>query len=220
VSRPTPFDVALHPLVEELNGLREAAARAGRDPRRRDEFARLPEAQRLLERMGAPDDPARADLTAGYLALLYAGYRFWDAGSRVIAPPRETLEPSLAEPPPAVAPEIPGGACYLQLPSSWFWARAADRGPHEPLDGCFLAADPRGDEITVVAALGLRAGRAGFTQVALQVATDDFAIAAGERRAPPFAPLMDGGAAAGFRSVATAAELLTLASLALRVSGR
>jgi hypothetical protein len=220
VSRPTPFDLALRPLVEELNGLREAAARAGRDLRRRDEFLRWPEAQRLVERMRGPGDAERADLTGGYLALLYAGYRFWDAGSRVLAPPRESLERALAAPAPSAPPAIPGGACYLQLPANWFWARAAEQGPHEPLDGCFVAADPRGDELTILAALGLRVERAGFTQVTLQVSPDDFALAAGERRSPPFAPLMDGGAAAGFRSVATAAELLVLVSLALPVSGR
>jgi hypothetical protein len=220
VSRPSPFDLALGPLVGELNALRDAAARAGRDLRRRDEFGRLPEAQRLVERMRAPADPGQPDVAGGYLALLYAGYRFWDAGSRVIAPERAALERGLTAPVPPGPPVVPGNACYLQLPSSWFWARAADPGPHEPLDGCFLAADPRGDEITIVAALGLRVERSGFTQVALQVAPGDFEIAAGERRDPPFAPLMDGGAAAGFRSVATAAELLALVSLALAVSGQ
>jgi hypothetical protein len=220
VSRATPFDLALAPLAGELTGLRDAAARAGLDPRRRDQFARLAEAQRLAARMGGPDDAERPEVAAAHMALLFAGFRFWDAGARVVAPSREALARVLDAPAAPAPPTVPGGACYVQLPASWFWARAAGQGPHEPLDGCFLAADPRGDEITIVAALGLRVERGGFTQVALHVPPDDFAAAARERRDPPFGPLMDGGAAAGVRSVATAGELLALVSLALGVSGQ
>jgi hypothetical protein len=55
--------------------------------------------------------------------------------------------------------------------------------------------------------------------VALQVPPADFLAARLEPR-PPFAPLMEGGAAAGFRSVVTVGELLILVSLALAVAGR
>jgi hypothetical protein len=119
-----------------------------------------------------------------------------------------------------VPPAIPGGACYLQLPHHWIWARASDTGPHEPLDGIFLAMDDRGQEITIVAVLGLHAGRAGFTQIALHVPPADFLAASSGARRPPFAPLMEGGAVRGFRSVATAGELLLLVSLALALPGR
>jgi hypothetical protein len=184
-------------------------------------FAATPEVQRLLERVQSPDLVAqRPDAAAAYLALLYAGYRHWEAGARVAAPARASLEAALQSPAPARPPEIPGGACYLALPTPWCWARAGDSGPYEPLDGCFLAADARGAEITVVAILGLRAERGGFTQIALHVPPGDFVAAAGVRRDPPFAPLMEGGAAAGFRSVATAGELLDLVSLALAASGQ
>jgi hypothetical protein len=221
VTRPSPFDLSLGPLADEFAAVREAGAREGRDLHHRQDFAASPEVQRLLARLQAPDLVARRPEAAeAYLALLYAAYRFWDGGACVLAPPRARLEEALAAPPDSRIPDIPGGACYLQLPTPWFWARAGDEGPHEPLDGCFLAADPRGDEVTVVAVLGLRAERGGFTQVALHVAPADFLTARGVRRDPPFAPLMDGGGAAGFRSVATAGELLQLVSLALTASGQ
>lgn len=221
MTRPTPFDLALGSLTAELDGLREAAARTGRDLHYREEFERSPEVQRLLARFQAPDlVAAHPEAAASYLALLYAAYRFREAGARLLAPSRARLEPALEGPPPRNPPSIPGGACYLQLPASWVWARSGDGGPHEPLDGCFLAADARGDEIVVIAVLGLRAERGGFTQVTLHASPADFVAAAEERRDPPFGPLMDGGGAAGVRSVATAGELLLLMSLALAVSGQ
>lgn len=215
MTRRTPFDLILVPFRPEFDNLKRAAEAAGRDPRDRAEFARLPETQRLLGRLGAVPEAPEA-----YLALLHAAYRFWDAGSVVVAPARAAIEPVL-EPAaaPAVPPSVPEGACYLQLPASWFWTQADDRGPFEPLDGCFLAVAPSGREIDIVAVLGLRPGRAGFTQVALQVPPADFLAARLEPR-PPFAPLMEGGAAGGFRSVATVGELLILVSLALAVAGR
>jgi hypothetical protein len=76
------------------------------------------------------------------------------------------------------------------------------------------------DEITVVAILGLRPGRDGFTQIALHLPPGDFVAAGSARREPPFGPLMEGGDVAGFRSVATPGELLQLVSLALAASAR
>jgi hypothetical protein len=221
LSRPAPLHLALGPLAAELGDVRAALASAGTDPHRRDQFGRSPAVQRLLERLQAPDLVARRPEAAeAYLALLYAAYRFWDSGARIVAPPRATVEPALSAAPPRQPPAIPGGACYLRLPVHWFWARVGDQAPHEPLDGCFLAAGSGAEEITVVAVLGLRPDRMGFTQIALHVPPGDFLAAATDRRDPPFAPLMDGGEAAGFRSVATAGELLALVSLALAVAGR
>ncbi len=47
----------------------------------------------------------------------------------------------------------------------------------------------------------------------------DFLIARDMVRAEPFAPDMEGGSAAGFRSIASQAELLHLVHLALRSAG-
>jgi hypothetical protein len=110
---------------------------------------------------------------------------------------------------------VPGDACYVQLPANWWWGQRDADAPHEPLDGVFVVTAPRGDEITLLAVLGLRAERGGFTQVTVHAQPADFAAARTAQRDPPFAPLMEGGASGGVLSVATPAELLTLVQLAL-----
>jgi hypothetical protein len=216
VSRPTPFDLVFAPVAERLAGLTAAAAAVGRDPRDRQEFALIPDVQRLLADLEAPDVVRRQPEAAEeYLALLHAAYRFDTAGRPVVTTTRAQLEPWLARLAPAEPPRVPGTACYLRLPARWLWGRPDLTRPHEPLDGMFAVTAPGGDEITVLAVLGLRPERDGFTQVTVRARPADFAAARAVRREPPFAPLMDGGGAAGFRSVASGGELLTLLHLAL-----
>jgi hypothetical protein len=117
--------------------------------------------------------------------------------------------------PPPTTPTVPNNACYLRLPPHWVWAQATEGGPHEPLDGMFVVRSRNGDVTTVVAILGLRAERGGFTQVSVRASPAEFAAARALRRTPPFAPLMDAGATRGYRSVMNPAELLTLTHLAL-----
>jgi hypothetical protein len=212
----TPFDLVFRDLVSDLGALQVAARGAGRELGDRTAFARAPEVRGLLARLAPPaDGPDAPGSREEYLTLLYAAYRFWEAGERVLVVPRSRLEAAITSPPPPGVPAIPGGACYLQLPPSWWWAKVTEDAAHEPLDGCFAVGGTRGDEITVVAVLGLRRERAGFTQVALTVSPADFADAAALRRDPPFAPLIEGGTSAGLHSLATPAELLTLVHLAL-----
>lgn len=216
MSRPTPFDLLFGDDAATLAALTAAASAAGRDPRDRAEFAMVPEVQRVLGALESPELIAREpEAATEYLELLHALYRFDAAGRRLIAPTRAQLDPWVHRLPPATPPRIPGDACYLQLPETRWWAQRAPEAPHEPMDGVFLLAAPRGDEITLLAVLGLRAERGGFTQMSVHARPGDFAAARGVQRDPPFAPLMDGGATAGFRSVATTAELLILAQLAL-----
>lgn len=204
------------PIAERLSGLTAAAAAAGRDPRDRREFALVPDVQRLLADLQTPEELGqRPEAVEEYLALLHAAYVFDAAGRQVVTTTRAQLEPWLGRLAPAEAPRIPAGACYLQLPARWFWARRGEAEPHEPLDGMFAVASPRGDEIAVLAVLGLRPERGGFTQVTVRARPADFAEARAVRRQPPFAPLIEGATTAGFRSVASGGELLTLLHLAL-----
>jgi hypothetical protein len=220
VTRPTPFDLVFAPLADRLAALTAAAAAAGRNPAERREFALVPDVQRLLADLETPDVVERHPEAADeYLTLLHAAYAFDAAGRRMVVTTRSQLEPWLVRLAPAAAPRIPGGVCYVQLPAPWFWARRGDDGPHEPLDGMFAVASPRGDEVTVLAILGLRSERGGFTQVTVRARPADFAAARAVRREPPFAPLMEGGMTAGFRSVASGGELLTLLHLALHSTG-
>lgn len=216
MTRPTPFGLVFAPLADAFAAVRAAAAAAGWNPPDPGTFARLPEVQRLLAEVA----PTAGTPAEAYVAPMYAAYRFWDAGQRLVAPSRTALDLAVNAPPPTTPLEVPGGACYLQLPAHWAWARPADQPTHEPLDGCFLTLDPRGDEVMVVAALGVRPERAGFTHVVLRAPPGDAPLAHAERRTPPFAPLMNGGVAAGFHSVATLGELLALSHLALVAANR
>lgn len=216
MNRTTPFELVFRDLVPAFESLRVEAGRRGHALDDLPAFARAPAVQRLLQRLEAPDllerEPAAA---AEYLTLLYAAFRFWDAGERVVAVDRAALEPALAADPGAHSPVVPAGACYLQLPHQWFWGQVAPEQPHEPLDGAFVAAGSRGDALTVVAVLGLRPERQGFSQVSLTAHPDDLRAAAVLARPERFAPAVEGGDRAGFRSVTSAAELLLLVQLAL-----
>jgi hypothetical protein len=218
VSRPTPFDLIFADFATELSAIGLASLRVGGDLG--DAFASMPEVQRLLQRIEVPalmDEAPEA--AAEYLAFLYAAARFGAAGKPVLTPSRQHLEPMLDRIPPPGAPPVPQHACYLQLPAHWVWAQATEHGPHEPLDGVFAVASSRGDVTTVVAVLGLRAERGGFTQVTVRAGPGEFEAARTVRRTPPFGPLMDAGASRGYRSVANPAELLTLTHLALLAAG-
>jgi hypothetical protein len=216
MSRPTPFDLLFAHHADVLADVTVAAAAAGRDPRDRTDFAAVPDVQRLLSDFESPDVvAAHPEAAAEYLLLLHAAYRFNAAGRRVVTPGPPALERWAGRLPPATAPDVPGGACYLQLPEQRWWVQRAPDAPHEPMDGVFLTLAPRNDEIALLAILGLRAERGGFTQVSVQARPADFAAARTMRRDPPFAPLMEGGTAARFRSIATAAELLTLVQIGL-----
>lgn len=215
-TRPTPFDAVFGALAEAFDEIRADASRLGRDPRRTVDFPNIPTVQRLLENVESPAlveaQPAAA---AEYLIALYAAYRFWDAGRRVLPIRREALEPRLAADPPAAFPAVPAGACYLQLPERWIWARVADDEPYEPVDGILVAEAPAGDELTIVAVLGVHPDRGGFSQVSLTVPANDVLAARHEMRTPRFAPAMPGGEAAGLRSIVAVSELLVLMHLAL-----
>jgi hypothetical protein len=204
-------------MADRLTAIAAAAADAKCDPWELRAFATIPEVQRLLGDLVMPEIVERdPDAAEEYLALLHAAFCFDAAGRHVVMTTRAQLEPWLLRLPSTTSPRIPHGACYVQLPTRWLWARAGDNEPHEPLDGMFAAAEPRTDEIAVLGVLGLRVERGGFTQVTVRARAADFVEAAAVRRDPPFAPLMEGGEAAAFRSVASAGELLTLLHLALR----
>jgi hypothetical protein len=181
----------------------------------RSQFAALRSVQHLLGEIEDPTlverDPESA---AEYLNALFVAYRFWDAGSHVMQIARDTLDAVLSSPPTDVPPVL-HGACYLLFPERWFWARIGPDEPHEPLDGIFVAQGGNGREVSVLAVLGLRADRPGFSQVTLSVSTEEFETVRPEVNTAPFAPTLDGGEAAGLKSVSTMGELLYLTRLAL-----
>jgi hypothetical protein len=215
VSRLHPYDHAFAELAEVRFGeIRDEAVTDRRDLRDRAQFTALASVQRLLTEMESPELLAdHPEAAVEYVTALYVAYRFWDAGCCTLALSRERLEIAIAEPPEVDQPMVPRGACYLQLPERWFWAQIDADAPHEPLDGILVVEDALGRDLSTLAVLGLRADRPGFSQIALAAVPDDIRAASAEK--PDFTPTLDGGDAAGLKSVTTPAALLHLVRLAL-----
>jgi hypothetical protein len=212
VSRLHPFDLVFGEMAPERFGQIRAAITNER--RSRLEFEQLDAVQRLLADLAPHDVPNRAAVAEELGALLFAAYYYWDGGQRTCGVSLEQLDAALPQVPDGPA-EVPGGACYVALPERRFWAQVAPEAPHEPIDGFFIVAGEHGRELTIVAVLGLRPERGGFSQVTITAPLADMTRAARVQRHPPFAPIMAGGDRAGFRSVVTEGELLHLAHLAL-----
>lgn len=216
----SPFEMVAAPLRERFAEVRAEARDAGVDACTRTGFVAVPAAQRLLEAIEAPDVIAAHPEAAGeYLHLLYVLYRMWEADGAERTVSRARLEPALVGPAPERPPVPPRGVCYLDLPGRWIWAQVEPAAAHEPLDGIFVAAEPTGVELTVLAVLGAHERRSGFSQISALAHRRDFTEAEHLVRPARFAPTMDGGAQAGFRSVASVAELLLLTHLALDRAG-
>ena len=188
------------------------------------QFAQLPSVQRWLGDLeGQPGAPESPEAISQLLTFLYVGFRYWNAGNHVWPVDRATLEPRLVKE-VAAPPTVPHGACLLRFPDRWFWGQIAPDHPHEPLHSIMISGPeatptPR-DEYTLVALFGLHEHREGVSEVALTATAGEFVAAFGEMRDPPYAPLMDGGERAGFKSIASPAELLHLAHVALALTAR
>lgn len=217
MSRTHPFDMVFAELAETFfPHIRKEAPDASVDLAT---LTRLPTAQRLLRDLGSPElAEAEPQAITEYLALLFVGYRYWAAGKHTLLVDRDKLEVAI-DGGSTDMPVLEHDACYLMFPERLYWATIGDNQPHEPLDGMFVVRAKSHAELTVAAILGLRPGRDGFSQITVTGDTDDVARAASEMRDPSFAPTMDGGAQAGFKSVTTEGELLQLSHLALISAG-
>jgi len=217
VTRPHPFDLAFGEIAESrFAEIVAEAQEQHRDLRDIAQFAPCATVQHLLQEIEAPDIVRQAPAVAvEYLHTLYAAFRYWNAGKVTLAVAPAHLTSVIAGQAGAVAlPVIPRGAVYCQLPERLLWAQVNTQAPHEPIDGFFVAEGAR-RAWTVVAILGLRPERFGFSHVALTAAGEEVLAAPSLARTPPFAPVLPGGEAAGLYSVCTAAELLHLALLAV-----
>jgi hypothetical protein len=217
MTRPDPFTHAFADLAESrFPAIRDEAEAEHRDTADLPQFASLRAVQHVLDDVESPEVlKHHPDAGAEYLNALYVAFRFWSKGCHALPVSRAGLEAAMQRPVPSEIPEIPHGVCYLRLPERWFWAQIDPAEPHEPLDGCFVVRGRPGREVLVLAVLGLREDRPGFSQVTVAAQPEDLPVAHEELRAPIFASMLDGGDAAGLRSVGTAAELLHLVHLAL-----
>jgi hypothetical protein len=218
MSRLTPFDLIFDDGIEDrFRAVKTEAELAQRDFTDPAQFASLSTVQRLLTEIESPTLLEKSPLAAAeYLILLYAAFRFWEGGKQVTqVKVREWDERFIANFAISTSHTVASDPCYLQLPEQRFWAQIDSSAPHEPLDGCYVAMSRDGRQVVVVAILGLRKGRSGFSQVSLTVTPQELVAARAATRSPAFAPLMEGGGEAGFKSVGSQAELLVLTQLAL-----
>ncbi|MGD8726050.1 MAG: hypothetical protein PVH40_00325 [Gemmatimonadales bacterium] len=222
MSRTSPFEHAFAALAaQHFAGIRQDASDQHKNTTDLPQFASLGTVQRLLDELHSPEAlETEPEAAAEYLAGLYVAFRFWDADQPTFPVDRERLELALEQPLPATFPRVPDGACYLQLPERWFWAQVESDEPHEPIDGLFVVEGAYHREILLLVVLGLRSDRPGFSQVSLSARAEDLAQAADEARQPLFTPVLDGGKAAGLKSLVSEADVLVLAHLGLQtVSG-
>lgn len=201
--RLTPFSYVFATLADERfpairNSLQERS-----DPRSRDAFLLDREAVSLLREMVPQESPPEA--VEEYAALLHHAFLFWSDGQRVLPISRPALETAL--PVPVTAPLVPG-SWYLQVPERLVWARLQDPGPHQPLDGIFVASG--GDTLRALAVFGLHPERPGVTVAeAVGRPAPGLERPGGE---PLFAPVLQGGEAAGLHSLTGVEELLELSA--------
>ncbi len=201
------------PLVEAVGDdrfeeVRAALAAAHTDAADRDAFLLAAAAGRLLRELVPPDAPAEA--VTSYGALLHSLYLHWAQGRPVRRVERERLRDLLAAPAAGATPEP--GTRYLQLPERMVWAAPEPGAPHEPLDGCFLAVLP--GRVRVLAVLGARPEREGFTTIEAETTWPLGPLPAREDGSAPFAPVLPAGERMGLVSVTSPAELVWLALLA------
>ncbi|MGD2136067.1 MAG: hypothetical protein PVF27_07905 [Gemmatimonadales bacterium] len=219
MTRADPFTHTFAALADErFPTIRHEAQVQERDTADRPQFMALSAVQRLLSEIESAEMIERApDAAAEYLAALYVAYQYWDAGRPSFDLPRSEIE-TRADAVPAEVPAVPHGACYLRFPERWIWARVTPDEPHEPVDGVYVVRGGRADEITILAVLGLREDRPGFSQVVVTTTAADLLAAFAERRSPPFAPVLEGGLAARLWSVTTTGELLQLVTIGLTIA--
>jgi hypothetical protein len=222
VSRPHPTDLLAGALADEWYAEVEAAGKSAEcDLADRLRFQQLAPVQRVLGELSPPDAEAPGAVAEQYGTLLFVLYQYRQAGQQSFTLRQAELE-RVAETAADVPPRLPHGisACYLQMPERVFWASIAQEFPPEPLDGVFVAATAERSELVVLAILGLRLEREGFSQITLDAVPGDFERARDLVRRPLFAPVLQGGERAGVKSLVSEAELLYLTSLALTVVGR
>jgi hypothetical protein len=204
MSRITPFEQVFGTFRDRFQRLREEMTATGKDPRDRDGFLLEREVAGMLQELRP--EAGFGEATESVAALVHHAYLFWEAGERVNEVTRDELVQVVQESPDSQRRATEASSTYVQLPPLAIWALLED-GSVEPLDGWFQTT--RGGELQVLAVLGLRPGRPGFTTLSARGPAPGF-----QRRddgSARFAPLeTKAGARAGIGAVTSEAELLEL----------
>jgi len=215
-ARVYPWTALVEALGEaQFEAIRAALAAAGTDPLDRDAFLLAAAVGRVLRDLVPADAPAEA--VTSYGALLHMLYLHWDRGWPVRSLDRPAVTSLLTTRPAAPATATPG-ICYVQLPERIVWAAPATGTAHEPMDGFFTALEPT--RLRVLAILGFRPERHGFTTIEAEAAVPAPAPRERPEGSAPFATVLPAGERLGLFSVVGPAELAALASLALAAARR
>lgn len=215
VTRPLPWSDLIEAIGENrFTGIAEALAQARTDPLDRDAFLLNAAAGQVLRDLMPVD--ALPETVNAYGALLHMLFVAWERDWPLARPAEAPLRAALAAPAPLAARTPPAAVCYAQLPERLIWAEPEAGAPHEPLDGVFLIA--AADRARVLAVVGMRADRDGFTTVEADLPLPAPAPAARADGSAPFASVLPGGDRARLLSVVSEHELVALALTALAVS--
>lgn len=199
MQRLSPFELVFGRLAEErFPPLRSALGDV--EATDRDAFIMTREAIQLVRDL-RPDD-GMGEAIDQLVALVHHAYLFWAAGRVVV-----DIESAMLDGAGDNGVRAHPAAWYARFPERRVWAQVVEGAAHEPLDGCFTHTLP-GESLRVLGVFGLHPDRAGFSVV--EVAGGRSTGLARESGEPLFAPLMDGGVAAGLRSIAGEEELLEL----------
>lgn len=204
--RVDPFTLAFEPFVpERFEAMRADLVAAGVDIFDRDAWVLSRPAVELLHEL-RPDQPLGEGVDE-LVALAHAAFLFWQQGERVAAVGREALDRLVRTGGAAAGAAAGRGAYYVELAARRVWGSPVEGQPAEPLDGWFALADH--GRLDLVAIFGLLPGRPGLT--AVHVAGGPPGALARADGSQPFAPVLEGGTAAGLWSVVGAEEILELA---------
>ena len=197
--------------TKPFEDIREALAAGRVDAANRDAFLLLGPAGALLRELMPAEAPAEA--VTEYGALLHVLYLHRDTGRAIRVLDRATLDRALSDYTALGRPPTAPGVVYVQLPERIVWAEPATGAPHEPLDGCFVVLSA--SAVSVLAILGFRTERGGFTTVQASATLPLTPPAPRPDGTAPFTSVLPAGQRAGLLSVVSPGELVALALLAL-----
>lgn len=249
LARLTPYELVFGAAVFEetlFPGIREEVGERGSDATDPEQFVFLTSVGKLLRAIAGDAEPlggagegeeaagqgaevGRAGDTAirehGY--LLFHAYNFWTQGRHLFFLEPDALAAVLDETVDAEAGglQAPHAAGYLQLPLHRVWARVAEVGQPEAVDGVFWAMSGGEEDsparLDLLLVLGMRADRAGFSVVPVGAALEEQGRPgdwAGQARpgGNDFANTLPGGELDDLVSIETPAEALKLMALWFR----
>jgi hypothetical protein len=207
--RPTPFELVFGQLaVDRFHELRASLESSRTDAHDLDAFVLDPAVVSLLREL-VPDEAGAA--VSEHLNLLHHAYLYWSEGGWSFELSRARAEALLDAAPPEPGPhDSPAPrAYYIQFPERLVWAELQPGQPPEPLDGFFVRPWPGGG-CFVLGVFGLNPSRDGFSVADVDGHRTEGLLRADGR--PLFAPVLDGGEAAGLRSLVGQEEVLELAA--------